>query len=209
MFLFWVEIGSFFISLRGKLCCPLAVTIVLIVPETIKDLQEFISPHLVIIIQDRILTHLFMPLLEHPLKADASIPSWKELFFWIGVFRRQGTEMRPVRGTSWFLQNDSAFPLMLHLNTNCCSLSFSLSNGASNWHWKIILLSLLKNPACGRWCWKNEFHFSSSLSHLFNYCYWKHWGMGLKLCLYRLNNCQHFVVSTDLKDRGRNTEKIQ
>lgn len=66
---------------------------------------------------------------------------------------------------------------------NFCLLSFSLSNEASNWHWKIGLVSLLKDPACGTQCWKNEFHFSSSvLSHLFNYCYWKHWGVGYKLC---------------------------
>lgn len=55
------------------------------------------------------------------------------------------------------------FSLCYTFPTKFCSLEFSFSSEASNWHWKIVLVSLLKDLAFGTWCWKNECHFSVSI----------------------------------------------
>lgn len=88
-------------------------------------------------------------------------------------------------------------------------LLFALSNETPNWHPTTGLVSLLKNPACGTQCWKNEFHFISEAQCCLIYLIiatgnTEEWDTSSAHT--KSSNCQHTMLSTDSKDRGKNSE---
>lgn len=175
-------------------------------------------------IQERIYRRLFFPPLCKPclgwsVPAHAQVipvlkclPKAEQMFtFLLGQSCCSGLLCQGDEGWASCMQQLCAAqgiaPLLI-FPINFCLLSFSLSNEASNWHWRIALVSVQKNPACGTQCCKNEFHFIPEAQCCLIYLIIatgnsKEWDTSSVQT--KTSNCQHSVLGTDLKDRGRNT----